>query len=54
LEQLGEPIPDVATYDQGEDEKLSWEEEVVALIDTLRTEREQQAAKSSKKLEQQE
>lgn len=45
LEKLGVEVPDLPPYDPGRDEKLPWEEEVVAVIEALRTERASQNAK---------
>lgn len=40
LGQLGAEIPDLPPYDPAKDEKLPWEEEVVAAIEILRAEKE--------------
>jgi tetratricopeptide (TPR) repeat protein len=39
LEQLSVPIPDVPPYDPAKDEKLPWEDELVAAVEKLRAEK---------------
>jgi Domain of unknown function (DUF4062) len=40
LEQLGVPIPELPRYDPAKDEKLPWEDELVAAVEKLRAETE--------------
>ncbi len=40
LEQLGAPIPDLPPYDPAKDEKLPWEDELVAAVEQLRADTE--------------
>jgi len=48
LEQLGAPIPDLPPYDPAKDEKLPWEDELVAAVAQLRAETEaKKAAKNA-------
>jgi uncharacterized protein DUF4062 len=44
LEQLGEAIPDLPPYDSAKDERLSWEDDVVAAIAELKAESEAKRA----------
>jgi hypothetical protein len=46
LEQIGAPIPDLPPYDPAKDEKLPWEDELVAAVEQLRADTE--AKKSAK------
>jgi hypothetical protein len=39
LEKLGVPVPDLLPYDSAKDEKLPWEDEVIAAIEKLRAEK---------------
>jgi len=39
LEQLSAPIPDLPPYDPAKDEKLPWEDELVAAVEKLRAEK---------------
>ncbi len=48
LEQLGAEIPNLPPYDPAKDEKLPWEDAVVAAIEELRTEK---AAETTRKKE---
>ena len=47
LEQLGADIPDLPPYDPARDEKLAWEDEVVAAIEKLRAEKEAEESAES-------
>jgi hypothetical protein len=51
LERLGVPIPNLPPYDPAKDEKLPWEDEIVAAIEKLRAEKEveKKAKKDAKK-----
>ena len=44
LEQLGAEIPNLPAYDPGKDEKLPWEDAVVAAIEELRAEKAAEAS----------
>ena len=46
-EQLDVAIPDLPDYDPAKDEKLPWEDEVVAAIEKLRAEKEAEKAKKA-------
>ncbi|HSE16372.1 MAG TPA: hypothetical protein VLB46_04940 [Pyrinomonadaceae bacterium] len=50
LEQLGAPIPDLPPYDPAKDEKLPWEDELVAAVEQLRADTE--AKERAKKAQQ--
>jgi len=47
LEQLNEPIPHLPPYDPTKDEKLPWEDELVAAVQKLRAETEAKKAKKN-------
>jgi hypothetical protein len=47
LEQLGAEIPNLPPYDPARDEKLPWEDAVVAAIEELRAEKAAEAAKKA-------
>ncbi len=49
LERLGVEIPDLPLYDPAKDEKLPWEDEVVAAIEKLRAEKQAEKAKKASK-----
>jgi len=52
LEQLGADIPELPPYDPAKDEKLPWEDELVAAIEKLRAEKAaEEAAKASGEIE---
>jgi tetratricopeptide (TPR) repeat protein len=48
LEQLGAEIPNLPPYDPAKDEKLPWEDAVVAAIEDLRAEKAAKAAEAAK------